>query len=483
MTDPAPDIAVIVPVLNEQHTINPTLARLYEQPGIDRAQVIVVDADPVGSTLAAIDLPRPGLLTLTSPRGRAAQMNAGARRAAAPVLLFLHADTVLPANALTLIRQALADPRIAAGAFDLTIDSPRPVFRLFSRVISRRSRITRVPYGDQAQFFRRKIFDALGGYPDIPLMEDVDIMRRLRKRRLPIRILSAPVRTSPRRWQHEGLLVCTLRNWLIMTLYLLGVSPRILARLYRNVRAPRSAKQSHQTPAPAAPQTSIPSVIARPAAVLFTRCPEKGAVKTRLAQALGPDAALELYTAFLLDTLDKARTLDAECVVSFHPPEKESALRSLLGPGPAFLPQAGRSLGDRMASAFASLFARGCPRAVLFGADLPDLPADHLARALSALETAPAVLAPTRDGGYGLIGFTRAAFDPRVFDDIPWSTPDVFARTLERLNASPRIASRAVILPEWHDIDTLEDLHALIRRGCAQRCPRTAAALARLGYA
>jgi hypothetical protein len=149
------------------------------------------------------------------------------------VLVFLHADSRLPPAAFSLIAGALDDPKVVGGAFDLAIDSGGFAFRLIERAASLRSRLTRIPYGDQAIFLRRGYFHEIGRYRDIPLMEDVDLMRRIRRRGDRICILSERVLTSARRWQKEGALYCTLRNWTIFTLYTLGVSPERLVRFYR----------------------------------------------------------------------------------------------------------------------------------------------------------------------------------------------------------------------------------------------------------
>jgi len=147
-------------------------------------------------------------------------------------LLFLHADTELPLDALRLIGSAMHDKRYVAGAFDLGIRSERPVFRIIECLSSLRSRATRIPFGDQAIFVRKDYFEKIGGYKDIPIMEDVEIMKRIRKRGDKIVILRDRVRTSSRRWEKEGILRCTLRNWLLQVLYLLGVSPRRFSKLY-----------------------------------------------------------------------------------------------------------------------------------------------------------------------------------------------------------------------------------------------------------
>jgi hypothetical protein len=127
----------------------------------------------------------------------------------------------------------MARPGMVGGAFDLGIDSPRKAYRLIETVASARSRLTRVPYGDQAIFVRGRVFHRLGGYLEIDLMEDVDLMRRIRRAGLRIVILKQRVRTSPRRWEREGVLVGTLRNWFLMSLYLMGWPASKLRKYYR----------------------------------------------------------------------------------------------------------------------------------------------------------------------------------------------------------------------------------------------------------
>ena len=127
----------------------------------------------------------------------------------------------------------MEDCSCIAGAFDLAIDSDKPAFRLIEKAASLRSRMTRIPYGDQVIFIRKGEFRELGGFRDIPIMEDVDIMRRIKKRKGRICIIGKAVRTSPRRWEKEGIVYTTLRNWLLITLYLFGVRPEKLVRFYR----------------------------------------------------------------------------------------------------------------------------------------------------------------------------------------------------------------------------------------------------------
>ena len=223
-------LSIIIPVLNEERTIAATLADLDR---VEAAEVIVVDGGSTDRTAESVRATSARLVV--SPRGRAAQMNAGARQAAGDVLLFLHADTKLPAGASRDIRKCMADPRRVGGRFDIRLDSTRPLLRLVGRMISLRSRLTRVATGDQAIFVRRAVFERLGGFPEIPLMEDVAFSRALKKAGR-IACLRARVTSSARRWEQHGAVRTILLMWVLKLLYLAGVPPTRLKRLYGEAR-------------------------------------------------------------------------------------------------------------------------------------------------------------------------------------------------------------------------------------------------------
>ena len=224
-------ISIIVPVLNEASIIQQTVDRIYGLRHEGELEVIVVDGSSHGETAMAIS--NRNVKKMSSGRGRSRQMNRGASAATGGILLFLHGDTLLPDDALQSICSVIEREEVVGGAFDLGISSDRPVFRLIEKTASLRSRITRAPYGDQAIFMRKDFFDEIGGFKDIPLMEDVELMRRVRKRGGKIRIVRSRVKTSPRRWEEEGVVRCTLRNWILITLYSLGLPPEKLTRFYR----------------------------------------------------------------------------------------------------------------------------------------------------------------------------------------------------------------------------------------------------------
>lgn len=226
-----PKFSFIIPVWKEASVILRTIEHIRDLQSADGIEIIVVDGDPEGKTMEIAR--RGGVKTAISNRGRGNQMNHGAILAVGNIFIFLHADTRLPSDALGLIDTAMQEESYMAGAFDLAIDSKKTIFRLIEKVASLRSRLTRIPYGDQAVFMRKAVFNELGGFRNIPIMEDVEIMQRIKKRGGKIRIIDRRVRTSARRWEKGGVVYTTLRNWLLITLYLLGVKPEKLVQFYR----------------------------------------------------------------------------------------------------------------------------------------------------------------------------------------------------------------------------------------------------------
>lgn len=221
-------LSIVIPALNESVNLARNLPRLVTRE--PDAEVVVVDGgseDDSHETVARV----PSVQWLVSARGRARQMNAGARATQGDVLMFLHADTVLPDGAGAAIRKALIDSAVVGGRFDVRLDSPRRLLAVVGWMMNRRSRLTGISTGDQAIFVRRAIFDAVGGIADIPLMEDIDFTRRL-KRCGRMAALRLRVTTSARKWEREGVVRTIVLMWTLRLLYALGVSPARLHRWY-----------------------------------------------------------------------------------------------------------------------------------------------------------------------------------------------------------------------------------------------------------
>jgi rSAM/selenodomain-associated transferase 2 len=230
----------IVPVWHEATTAPALIRQIRALDGGGDCEVIVVDGDPEGPTLRCID--DAGSVKLTAPRGRALQMNAGAAIASGEILVFLHADTRLP-DSFFCDMDHVIETGAVAGAFRLRFDSPRAIYRIMSWFVTARSRLTREPYGDQAVFMRREYFHRLGGYAPIPIMEDVELVRRIRRSGGRLAMARSSVITSSRRMEARGAMRQVLRNAVITLLYNIGVSPRVLSRWYTDC---------HRIPDPAA---------------------------------------------------------------------------------------------------------------------------------------------------------------------------------------------------------------------------------------
>lgn len=234
---PAPAlVSVVVPALNEAAGIGATLASVARQPG--PVETVVVDGGSEDGTAEAARAALPEAVVMEAPRGRASQMNAGAARATGSILLFLHADTRLPAGALAAVRAALADPAVAAGCFRTTFDLEKDAgFGAADRLVMRlwESRLWmrwhRFAFGDRALFVRRAAFEAAGGFPDQPLFEDLDLVRALRTQGRFV-FLDEAVVTSARRYRRNGALGQQLRNLGLWLGWNAGVAPTRLRRFY-----------------------------------------------------------------------------------------------------------------------------------------------------------------------------------------------------------------------------------------------------------
>jgi rSAM/selenodomain-associated transferase 2/rSAM/selenodomain-associated transferase 1 len=429
---PSAHLTIIIPVLNERSVIASILASLapFRERGVE---VVVVDGGSKDGTLAAAGLGADELVV--GPSGRARQMNAGAAAAHAPVLLFLHADSELPDSADESILKGLAATGREWGRFDVRIEGSSRWLPFVAWLMNLRSRLTGIATGDQAMFVTRRAFDALGGFPDQALMEDVELSSRLLRRGRPL-CLRPPVVTSGRRWVSCGVRRTIVLMWWLRLLYFFGVAPDRLARLY-------------QLPVPVDSTTIM----------IFAKAPVPGAVKTRLIPALGSAGAAQLALRMLEHALQVAA--DARLgPVQLHcaPDAGHAALQAAAArAGAACLAQRPGDLGERMRSALVAALQIS-PRALLLGTDCPALDGGVLREADAALASgADSVFVPTADGGFALTGFRRealAAID-EVFAEIPWSTSAVMSSARAHLLCA---GLRWTELATLVDVDEPEDL-------------------------
>lgn len=233
-------ISVIIPTLDEERTI---MASLLHTAALGFDELIVIDGGSLDQTPLLVESYRRNtqppsqspVRLVTAPCGRARQMNEGAKASRGKILLFLHADTQLPRDAKTMIETALADQRMVGGWFDVRFDPSSKWGTIISRAMNWRSRLSGIATGDQALFVRRSTFEQMGGFTDMPLMEDIEFSRRL-KRKGRTAALTATVTTSFRRWEQHGPLRTILLMWILRFLYWVGMSPHTLSRWYGSAR-------------------------------------------------------------------------------------------------------------------------------------------------------------------------------------------------------------------------------------------------------
>lgn len=435
-----PLVSVIIPVWRDEVALEGALASLPRETRTRNARIHAEgSAEVIVSRVLGEDVRyerlrdrHPDVRWVAAPRGRGVQMNAGAAAARGRWLLFLHADSRLPAGWLDVIAETDAAPNIVAGAFRFALDSGDWRARAIELGVRLRVAALRLPYGDQALFVRGRVFHAIGGYRDLPLMEDVDLVRRLR-RAGGLFTSASPIVTSPRRWERDGWFRRSARNVGLAARFLFGASPARLAQRYFGRR--------------------------RAALVVMARAPWTPG-KTRLATPADGEEHAELRRALFLDTLDAVRSVpDIDHIVACEPADACEQMRELAGPAVDVVAQRGRDFGERLTCVFEDIFRLGIESVVVIGSDLPDVPPELLRRSVALLSRRRdrIVLGPAGDGGYYLIGMRRP--HPELFRHIEWST----SRTLEQTLAAAKAHElQTVLLPEWRDVDEPSDLERVL---------------------
>gem|GEM_PF-51720 len=473
------ELGVVIPTLNEARTLPRLLDDLARLPMA--ARVVVADG---GSSDGTVQVARErGARVVRAPRGRARQMNVGAAALSTPWLLFLHADSRVPAETRQALARWLAEPPPEGAAhFAFRLDARGTWWSLIEWGQRVRERLTGLAYGDQGLLVSRERWQAVGGVPDLPLMEDVEFTRRLR-RSGGLRRIDAPVITSARRYEEEGPLRAWLRNAALITLFGIGVPTRSLARFYptRNgepgiappddaplrsdlkVESGTEAAGSRVTNVGATPMTdaagrSGTDPRATPMVLVFAKAPRPGEVKTRLAADLGPEEAARIYRQMGRQVVDQLRDGPFRLRVCHTPADAEAEMRAWLGEeGLEYRPQSSGDLGRRMDRASQEAL-RETGRVCIVGTDAPDVDAPLVRDALAHLEDHDVVFGPARDGGYYLVALRRPA--PTLFQGIPWSTDRVLE---ESLAAAARSNLSVSTLPMLSDVDRVEDLPPAFR--------------------
>ena len=418
-------ISVVIPTLNEASRLADLLPRLLRESA--DLEIIVTDGGSTDESSEVVNA-LPVIKWRSGEPGRARQLQAGADAATGDILLFLHADTILPSGWSQAISQTSQAKDFAIGAFRFKLDTPIPGGALIEFGVNLRCRLFRRPYGDQALFMKTDTFRKAGGMRELPIMEDVDLVQRMRKHGRLV-MLREPAITSARRWQHVGALRQTWMNLSTYALYRLGRSPEELAHRYR-----RTSR----------------------AVVVFCKYPTPGTVKTRLAATIGDDEAARIYRQMVQSALKTVRETrcGASTLVFFAPAEARDDMANWLGSHHTYQPQVDGDLGDRMLQAFRYASANGIRQTVIIGTDCPGLTSNILQETFNKLDNHDIVLGPTPDGGYYLIGANQP--HPELFRDIAWSTEKVFPQTMKRIQSS---GLSCVQLEKLRDVDTIDDLN------------------------
>ncbi len=424
-------LRIVMPVLNEGAALRD---RLKDLQGLrsEGAELVVVDGGSTDDSWA-IALPWVDRLMCSSP-GRASQMNAGAfntARAQTDALLFLHADTQLPTDALRLINQALREK--SWGRFNVCLDSADIRLQLVSIMMNWRSRITGIATGDQAMFVRMAAFLACGGFPHQALMEDIAMSKNLLAQSRPA-CLRERVISSARKWERSGAWRTIWLMWRLRLAYFFGVSPAQLALRY-----------GYSASAPAASAEIA----------ILAKAPVPGMTKTRLIPALGASGAARAQRQFMGQTLHAAQQAKLGSITLWCAPNPQHrrfrALQKHLDITCLAQPQG--DLGERMKHCAEQHFAQANAAPLLIiGTDCPVLSPGRLQNAARSLLDHDACLIPAEDGGYVLLGLKK--MNRQVFSNIEWSTPRVLEQTLARLRES---GASVAILPTLWDIDEPHD--------------------------
>jgi rSAM/selenodomain-associated transferase 2/rSAM/selenodomain-associated transferase 1 len=425
MSSDCSTLGIVIPALNEEETL-PRLIGDLSRISIPH-EVVVSDGGSCDGTRALAQ--EAGVHLVDAQRGRARQMNAGAKILETPWILFLHADSRLPETSIQALERWIrdADPQ-DFGAFAFALDGESPVWRVIEAGQRVRENLLGLAYGDQGLLVHRNLFHDAGGFPELPLFEDVEMLRRLRTRGRWKKI-EAPLLTDPRRFQGEGAFKGWLRNVFLITLFHAGVSPERLSGFY-----------------PAREATPLPTLF------IFAKAPTPGRVKTRLAKEVGDEEAARVYSLLARYVVNRLRSGPYRTVICFDPPGKREAVVGWLGDEQlSFIPQKEGDLGVRMETAIREGL-RNSPAVVVVGTDTPGVDGEVVARALESLKGGDLVVGPATDGGYYLIGMKEP--HSQLFRDIPWSTHRVLESTLER---AEELGLRASLLPPLQDVDTLED--------------------------
>ena len=440
-------VSIIIPVLDEEATLFTNLNSLQILRD-NQCEIIVVDG---GSSDRSPEIAKPLVdKFFVTGLGRSRQMNFGAENSEGEILIFLHADSQISADAISQLIRKTKSLSYFWGWFRLTFDNSSFVFLIISAFMRFRSKVTKVCTGDQTLFISSRLFKRIGGFPSIPIMEDVAISKILRACMLPIELENNTL-SSTRRWEKDGVFKTVIFMWYLRLLYWIGFSPHKLVRRYYPQYLITDMNKKNQRLKNKYRYASI---------LLFARSPVLGRVKTRLAKALTKLEILSLYEAMfehITCLLNKSNLAEIQLWLDVESSKKNKVI-SGLPESFTLRQQVSGNLGEKMSFAIRqTLDYDNSEFVIIIGVDCPALSSDYLDRALKCLNDGKAlVLGPAEDGGYVLIGMNDKY--PGIFEDISWGTSSVLQETIAK---AEKIGLDYFCLEPLWDVDRPDDLRRL----------------------
>lgn len=417
--------SVVIPTLNEETGIASCIRKIRS---IDQSvEIIVADGGSLDKTVEIAVAERATVCACN--KGRGTQLNAGSSLANGNVIIFLHADTILPEKAFEELTLAINDS-FNIGIFNLEFDIHHWLLTFYQKVTA-----TNMPYffGDRCIVVKSSFFNKIGRFPDLPLFEDLSLVFKARRVSKIYRFKNNVV-TSSRRYLNGGIIRQQLIDIWYTVQFLMGVPAERLSLKYE------SKAITHEEFV---------------ALAVFVKLPENGKVKTRLAATIGAKIATEFYRLCSETILKEISTIsdNVRRYIFFAGKNDLHRVKKWIGAGYYYVAQTDGDLGEKLENAFLIMLNHGARKAVILGSDIPDITAELAKEAIRLLDENDVVLGPSQDGGYYLIGLKKLYFE--LFHGISWSTSKVLEQTMAKAEESKL---KVALLPRLIDIDTINDL-------------------------
>lgn len=411
---------------NEQDKIKNVIKSIENAAKGYDYEIVVSDGGSKDKTLNIVEAENVKLVN--SKPGRGVQLVSGVNASAGDILIFLHGDTFFPENGLQLIEESFKKG-IKAATFRMKFDEDKCLYNLYGWFTKFDSVFS--SFGDQCIVVDREIYTRTGGFPEWQIFEDVEFLRKVRKE-TKIKSLPGYVITSARRFEKNGIVKQQLLNFFMIIGFYLGIDHLRLKEIYAGKK--RCKKKS--------------------AVVLFTKMPEKGKVKTRLAEKIGNQNAVDFYKVCCENCFEKIREIKSVSKYVFiNENENSSEVQNWIGNEFNIEVQAGKDLGEKLFNACIDIFSKKYDKIVILGTDIPDISSDIIQKAFTALDESDFVIGPSDDGGYYLIGMNQ--LNKEIFENINWSTEKVLEQTIKKIKNGRYTYTT---LTRLKDIDYLEDL-------------------------